>query len=70
MPTTVGFPNQNVIAQASITPDQINVNGTETRVTFRLIWLEANVKYAIVVLTDDDVTSVAICELGNTTEHT
>jgi len=62
--TTVGFPNQNVIAQASITPDQINVNGTETRVTFRPIWLEANVEYAIVILTDDDVTSVAICELG------
>ena len=62
--TTVGFPNQNVIAQASVTPDQINVNGTETQVTFRPIWLEANVEYAIVVLTDDDISSLAVCELG------
>ena len=62
--TTVGYPNQNVIAQASINPADINVNGTETRITFRPIWLEANVEYAIVILTDDAVTSLAVCELG------
>ncbi len=62
--TTVGYPNQNVIAQASINPVDINVNGTATRITFRPIWLEANVEYAIVVLTDDAVTSLAVCELG------
>lgn len=62
--TTIGFPNKNVIAQASITPDQINTNGTETRVTFRPIWLEANTEYALVILTDDATTAVAVCELG------
>ena len=62
--TTVGYPNQNVIAQASINPNDININGTATRITFRPIWLEANVEYAIVVLTDDAVTSLAVCELG------
>ena len=62
--TTAGFPNQNVIAQASVDPADINVNGTATRITFRPIWLEANVEYAIVILTDDSVTSLATCEIG------
>ena len=62
--TTAGFPNQNVIAQASVDPADINVNGTATRITFRPIWLEANVEYAIVILTDDAVTSLSTCEIG------
>ena len=62
--TSVGYPNRNVIAQASINPSDININGTATRITFRPIWLEPNVEYAIVVLTDDAVTSLAVCELG------
>jgi hypothetical protein len=62
--TTVGFPNQNVVAQASMYPDEINVNGTPTRVLFTPIWLEPNVEYAIVILTDDAETSVALAELG------
>lgn len=62
--TTVGYPNANVLAQASLSADDINVSGTETRVTFRPIWLEPNVEYAIVILTDDAITSVATCELG------
>ena len=61
--TTVGFPNQNIIAQASIKQSQINLT-SYTRVTFRPIWLEANVEYAIVVLADDSQTALAICELG------
>ena len=62
--TTVGFPNQNVIAQATLKPEQIKTDGTHTRVEFRPIWLEANTEYAIVVLTDDADTEVAICEVG------
>jgi hypothetical protein len=62
--TTVGFPNQNVVAQGSVYPDDINVNGTATRITFRPVWLEANVEYAIVILTDDAETAVAVAELG------
>ena len=61
--TTAGFPNQNIIAQASIKQSQINLN-SYTRATFRPIWLEPNVEYAIVILTDDATTSLAICELG------
>lgn len=68
--TTVGFPNQNVIAQASVIPDNIKTDGTPTRILFGdatsrcPIWLEANVEYAIVILTDDPNTSVAVAELG------
>jgi hypothetical protein len=68
--TTVGFPNQNVLAQGNVYPADINVNGTPTRILFSNaslhcpIWLEANVEYAIVVLTDDPNTSVAVAELG------
>lgn len=61
--TTAGFPNQNIIAQASIKQSQISLT-SYTRATFRPIWLEPNVEYAIVVLTDDATTSLAICELG------
>jgi hypothetical protein len=68
--TTVGFPNQNVVAQATVYPVDINTNGTPTRILFGdatsrcPIWLEANVEYAIVILTDDAETSVAVAELG------
>ena len=61
--TTAGFPNQNIIAQTSIKQSQINLN-SYTRATFRPVWLEPNVEYAIVILTDDATTSLAICELG------
>jgi hypothetical protein len=62
--TTVGFPNQNVIAQGGVYLVDINVNGTHTRVLFTPVWLEANVEYAIVLLTDDAETAVAMAELG------
>jgi hypothetical protein len=62
--TTVGFPNRNVIAQANLYPVDISTNGTHTRVAFAPVWLEANVEYAIVILTDDAVTAVAVAELG------
>jgi hypothetical protein len=68
--TTVGFPNQNVIAQGDVRPADIKIDGTATRVLFVgatsrcPIWLEANVEYAIVILTDDPNTSVAVAELG------
>lgn len=62
--TTVGFPNQNVIAQTTLKPDDMKVDGTPTRVEFRPIWLEANTEYALVVLTDDSETALSICEIG------
>jgi hypothetical protein len=62
--TTVGFPNQNVVAQGYVYPIDINVNGTFTRINFRPVCLEPNVEYAVVILTDDPETSVAVAELG------
>jgi hypothetical protein len=68
--TAVGFPNQNVIAQGSVYPDDIITNGNPTRILFSdatsrcPVWLEENVEYAIVILTNDAETSVAVAELG------
>ena len=62
--TTAGFPNKTVIAQASVNPSNINLNGAATRITFRPIWLEPNVEYALVVLTDDAQTALSVAELG------
>lgn len=68
--TTVGFPNQNVIAQGTVLPADIKIDGTPTGILFGdamsrcPIWLEANVEYAVVILTDDPNTSVAVAELG------
>lgn len=62
--TLVGYPNKNVLAQATLYPKNIKTDGTATRFTFRPIWLEADTEYAIVILTDDAETAVAISELG------
>lgn len=62
--TLVGYPNKNVLAQATLYPKDIKIDGTPTRFTFRPIWLEADIEYAIVILTDDSETAVAISELG------
>lgn len=62
--TLVGYPNKNVLAQATLYPKDIKVDGTATRFEFRPIWLEADTEYAIVILTDDAETAVAISELG------
>ncbi len=62
--TTVGYPNKNVIAQATLYPSSIYTNGNATRFTFKPIWLESDTEYAIVVLCDDSKAAVAISELG------
>lgn len=62
--TTAGFPNKNVIAEAVLKPSAIKVNGTATRITFRPIWLEADVEYALVILTNDSATALSVCEVG------
>lgn len=63
--TAVGFPNKTVIAQASVNADDININGTFTRVLFdNPVYLGSGVEYAVVILTDDAVTSVGVAELG------
>lgn len=62
--TEVGYPNKNVIAQATLRPSDIKTGGLPTRVLFRPIWLEADEEYAIVILTDDGDASLCVAELG------
>lgn len=61
--TQTGLPNQEVLAQASLTVDEISTNQA-TRFEFSPVHLNANQEYAIVVLTDDPDYQVAIAELG------
>lgn len=62
--TSVGMPTRTVLAEGRIEPSAIQTTGA-TRIAFDLpAWLQAGVEYALVVLTDDADTSVAIAELG------
>lgn len=62
--TTVGIPNQNVIAQAQLRPDEISLSGGHTRIAFDPVWIDAGVECAIVILTDDAEPAVRVAELG------
>jgi hypothetical protein len=62
--TSLGMPTQTVLAEGSIMPASINVNGTFTRITWQPVWLEAGHEYAIVLLTDDGDATVRVAELG------
>lgn len=62
--TSLGMPTQTVLAEGSIMPASINVNGTSTRITWQPVWLEAGHEYAIVLLTDDGDAAVRVAELG------
>lgn len=62
--TQTGFPTQTILAEATREPDQITV-GAWNRFTFNTpVRALANVEYAIVVLCNDALGSVAIAELG------
>lgn len=60
--TELGMPNQIVLAEGQITPDDINLEGESTRITFPPVWLEADREYALVLLTDDAEHAVAVAE--------
>lgn len=62
--TSLGMPTQTVLAEGSIMPASINVNGTSTQITWQPVWLEAGHEYAIVLLTDDGDAAVRVAELG------
>lgn len=62
--TTVGIPNQEVIAEAHIQPDNLNLGEQSTRITWPPVWLEPGREYALVILTDAADTAVRIAELG------
>lgn len=62
--TQTGFPTQTILAEATREPTQITV-GAWNRFTFNTpVRALANVEYAIVVLCNDALGSVAIAELG------
>lgn len=62
--TTVGLPNQTVVASKRLNPADITLSG-HTRINFdRVVTLLGRTEYAIVVMCDDAVTSLAIAELG------
>lgn len=62
--TQTGFPTQTILAESTIEPAQITV-GAWNRFTFNTpVRALANVEYAIVVLCNDALGSVAIAELG------
>ncbi|MBX3457029.1 MAG: hypothetical protein KF820_01535 [Candidatus Paracaedibacteraceae bacterium] len=62
--TSLGMPTQTVLAEGSIMPASINLNGTSTQITWQPVWLEAGHEYAIVLLTDDGDAAVRVAELG------
>lgn len=62
--TQTGFPTQTILGEATIEPAQIAV-GAWNRFVFKTpVRALANVEYAIVVLCNDAIGSVAIAELG------
>lgn len=63
--TTVGFPNQTVLAEVRLPASDIVINGNHTRVQFPApVAISGGQEYAIVALSDDAITSVGIAELG------
>jgi len=62
--TVAGFPTRTVLAEGRIEASDISTTGA-TRIVFDApVMLQAGVEYALVVLTDDTETSLAIAELG------
>ncbi|MBF0454938.1 MAG: DUF4815 domain-containing protein [Magnetococcales bacterium] len=61
--TTVGMPNQEILAAGEILATDITLVGT-TRITWEPVWLEGGREYALVLLTDDGDHAVAIAQLG------
>lgn len=62
--TELGMPNQIVLAEAILMPDDLPVDGTPARFRFDPILGELGREYAIVVLTDDADHEVRIAEVG------
>jgi hypothetical protein len=63
--TANGVPTRRVLAETRVDPASILVNGNPTRIPFDTpVHLLLDTEYALVVLCDDAVTSLAIAELG------
>ncbi|GAB7080888.1 DUF4815 domain-containing protein [Megalodesulfovibrio paquesii] len=63
--TTVGMPNQTVLAEQILDPADLVLGNNATRVEFPApVMLQPGMEYALVVMCDDGVTALAIAELG------
>lgn len=64
--TSSGVPNADILSEKRVPAASITVTGgAATAITFdQLVWLEAGIEYAIVIMTDDAVTAVSVAELG------
>jgi hypothetical protein len=63
--TTVGFPNQTVLAETVIAPSAIILGGNSTRILFGSpITLLAGTEYSVVVLCNDANGALSVAEIG------
>ncbi len=62
--TALGLPTQEVLSEAIIKRDEINIDGSHTAIRFSPVFLDAGVEYAVVILTDDPDYEVQIAELS------
>ena len=59
-----GFPTQRVVAERRVSPTQMLLGGAATRVTWPPVLLTPEREYALVALSDDATTALAVAELG------
>ncbi len=63
--TAVGFPTQQIIAEAFLMPAEINIGGATTRAEFEFpVNLLSGEEYALVVLCNDPIGALSVAELG------
>lgn len=63
-----GVPSRTILAEAVLKPTQVVLDGP-TQANWPALPLEAGVEYALVVLTNDPATALAIAQLGGWDEH-
>jgi hypothetical protein len=59
-----GYPSPRVLAEAWLLPAAIKTDGTPTRAEWSPIVLQAGREYALVALSDDNATALALAKLG------
>jgi hypothetical protein len=59
-----GVPNRTIYAEARLAADAVKTVGPTQFVFAAPAWLDANTEYALVVMTNDDKTQLAVAEVG------
>ena len=59
-----GYPSPRVLAEAWLLPAAIKTDGTPTRAEWSPVVLQAGREYALVALSDDNATALALAKLG------